>query len=71
MLLWVGMHSNVPVAYMPAMLVAMIWSVLAHGAPSLCRLGAIWRYVVYLVPSMFIATLAGAVASIVSVLLLD
>ncbi|MFO1344656.1 MAG: hypothetical protein U1F05_16250, partial [Burkholderiales bacterium] len=63
---------NVPVAYLPAMLAAMIWSVLAaQRAFAVSLWGAIWRYVVYLVPSMFIATLAGAVASIVSVLLLD
>lgn len=63
---------NLPVAYLPAMLAAMIWSVLAaRRAFAVSLWGAIWRYVVYLVPSMFTATLAGAVASIVSVLLLD
>lgn len=63
---------NLPVAYLPAMLVAMVWSVLAaRRAFAVSLWGSTWRYLVYLIPSMLIAALAGAVASIVWILFLD
>jgi len=63
---------NLPLLYVPATLAAMSWSVLAaRRAFSVSLWGSVWRYALYLIPSMLIATLAGAVVGVVSVLMVD
>ena len=59
-------------AYFPAMLVAMAWTVLAaQRAFAVSLWGSLWRYLVYLVPTMLFSALAGVLVGIVSVLFID
>ena len=63
---------NLPMAYFPAMLVAMAWTVLAaQRAFAVSLWGSLWRYLVYLVPTMLFSALAGVLVGIVSVLFID
>ena len=63
---------NLPIIYLPVMLVAMVWYVLAaRRAFAVTLWGSLWRYVVYMVPTLLFSALAGAVVSLVSVLFID
>ena len=63
---------DLPIVYVPATLAAMAWCVLAaRRAFAVSLWGSLWRYVVYMIPTLLFSALAGAVVSLVSVLFVD
>ncbi|MGL4230529.1 MAG: DUF3667 domain-containing protein [Casimicrobium sp.] len=60
---------NLPIAYYPLAILSMIWAILAaRGAFGVSFWGALWRYVIYIVPTMLLSGLIGATMALLVVL---